>query len=427
MNWMKQFAPAALLAGVALGIGLQAGTAKAQGVLVWSTQHVAVEEQKRMKEEVLKTTPVPLDFLASQEGPFLTRLNAELQAGKGSIGVLGALHGQLQGYGKDLVDLSAIGRGAAINPAFVKLGKLGSSEQKYLPWMQATYVMAAHKKALPFLPAGADINKLTYDQFVAWMRNLTERTGGAKFGFPAGPQGLKHRFFQGYLLPSYADSTVTGFRSAGAEKGWEMMKELWKYTHPSSPSFNFMEEPLVNGQVWVAFDHNARLAEAFNKYPDDFVAFPVPSGPTGRGFMPVLAGVAIPRTAPDRAAAEKVIAYMMRPEVQIATLKATNFFPTIDVKLPNDLPPAARILGAAIQVQSSSPDANPAMLPTGLGNLSGKFNQVYNDAFERIILARQPVRPVLDELAGVLRQIMVDSNAPCWEPDPASAGPCPVK
>ena len=111
----------------------------------------------------------------------------------------------------------------------------------------------------------------------------------------------------------------------------------------------------------------------------------------------------------------------------MATPRATHFFPTIDVKLSNDLPPAARILGAAIQLQSSSPDANPGMLPTGLGNLGGKFNQVYNDAFERIILARQPVRPVLDELAGVLRQIMVDAKAPCWEPDPESAGPCPVK
>ena len=31
----------------------------------------------------------------------------------------------------------------------------------------------------------------------------------------------------------------------------------------------------------------------FNERPNDFVAFPAPAGPTGRGFMPVIAGVAM--------------------------------------------------------------------------------------------------------------------------------------
>ena len=55
-----------------------------------------------------------------------------------------------------------------------------------------------------------------------------------------------------------------------------------------------MQEPLLTGEVWVAFDHIARLADAFNQRPDDFVAFPAPAGPTGRGFMPVIAGIADP-------------------------------------------------------------------------------------------------------------------------------------
>ena len=43
--------------------------------------------------------------------------------------------------------------------------------------------------------------------------------------------------------------------------------------------------------MWVAWDHTARLADAFNQKPDDFVAFPAPAGPAGRGFMPVVAGI----------------------------------------------------------------------------------------------------------------------------------------
>ncbi len=42
--------------------------------------------------------------------------------------------------------------------AIAALGKLGGDKQLYIPWMQATYVMAANKQALKHLPAGADIN-----------------------------------------------------------------------------------------------------------------------------------------------------------------------------------------------------------------------------------------------------------------------------
>ena len=303
---------------------------------------------------------------------------------------------------------------------------LGTSEQKYLPWMQATYVMAANKKALPYLPEGADINALTYDQVIAWSKNLMEQTGSPKFGFPAGPKGLKHRFFQGYLYPSYTDSMVTKFRSAEAEVAWNKFKELWQYTNPASTNYGFMQEQLLTEEVWLAFDHIARLADAFNQKPDDFVAFPAPSGPAGRGFMPVVAGVAIPKTAPDMDKAKALVAYMLQPATQIATLRATSFFPVVDVELPADMPPAVRMSGAAIAAMTGAPDATPGLLPVGLGDLGGKFNQVYIDTFERIVLGGQDVRAVLDEQAGVLRGIMTEAGAPCWAPDAPSEGACPV-
>jgi multiple sugar transport system substrate-binding protein len=286
--------------------------------------------------------------------------------------------------------------------------------------------MAANKQALEHLPEGSDINALTYDQLVAWAKAMAEATGSPKFGFPAGPQGLKHRFFQGFLLPSYAGSTVTKFASAAAEAGWTMFKDLWQYTNPASTNYAFMQEPLLTGDVWVAFDHIARLADAFNQRPDDFVAFPAPAGPAGRGFMPVLAGIAVPKGAPDMEASLRLVRYMMQPETQVATLLATNFYPVTDAPLPADLPNSAKALGPAITTMTSAKDALPALLPVGLGDLGGQFNQVYTDTFERIILGGQPIREVLDQQAGTLRNLMVQANAPCWLPDAASEGPCPV-
>ncbi|GLQ77773.1 ABC transporter substrate-binding protein [Mesorhizobium huakuii] len=416
-----------ILAGAALALSV-AGGAQAQQVLFWSTQARPVEETQKMRDEVLKGFEGAVDYQVAEDGPWLTRLQAELQAGSGTIGLLGGLHGDFSTVGANLVDLSAVDVGGVkVNEAYKKLGMLGTGEQKYMPWMQATYLMAANKQALQYLPAGTDLNTITYDQLIEWSKTIAEKTGSPKFGFPAGPKGLKHRFFEGFLYPSYTGSMVTKFRSAEAETAWNKFKELWQYTNPNSTNYAFMQEPLLSGEVWVAFDHVARLADAFNKKPDDFVAFPAPAGPAGRGFMPVVAGVAIPKTSPDQEKAKALVAYMLKPETQIATLKATNFFPVVDVKLPDDMPASVKAFGPAIATMTSAPDALPALLPMGLGDLGGKFNQVYTDSFERIVLGGEDVHGVLEQQAAALKAIIDQAKAPCWAPDKPSEGACPVE
>ena len=420
---------ALVAASLATGISVGAGTASAQELLFWSTQANPVEEAQAMRDQVLAGFDGAVDFQPQEEGPFMTRIEAELQAGSGQIDVIGALHGSFASIPDGLVDLSSVvdGLSSPASASYVELGKLGTGEHKYVPWMQATYVMAASREALEYLPEGADINALTYDQLIAWATALAENTGGPKFGLPAGPQGLIHRFVQGNLYPSFTDSMVTKFRSAEAEAMWGTMRELWAVTNPSSTNYGFMQEPLITGEVWLAWDHIARLANAFNERPDDFVAFPSPAGPTGRGFMPVVAGLGVPVTAADKDASNRLVAYMMQPDTQVATLRATNFYPVVEVALPDDMPDSVRISGPAIAAQSASADANPGLLPIGLGPAGGEFNQVYRDTFERILLAGHDIRQVLDEQAETLRTIVGTAGAPCWAPDPASEGACPVE
>lgn len=410
---------------LATGLVLLAGPAMAEA-LFWSTQAQPVEESQKMREQVLSGFPGGVDYQPSDTGPWLTRIQAETQAGSGSIAMLGGLHGDLSSLSDTLVDLTGVAEVGGVGAALLELGTLGTAEQKYIPWMQATYLMAANRKALDYLPEGADINALSYDQLIAWAKALNDGTGGPKFGFPAGPKGLKHRFFQGFLLPAYTGSSVSEFRSAEAEVAWGKFRELWQYTNPASTNYGFMQEQLVSEEVWLAFDHVARLGDAFNARPDDFVAFPAPAGPKGRAFMPVIAGIAIPSTAPDMDASKALAAYMLLPETQIATLRATNFFPVMEVDLPDDMPASVKASGPAIAAMTGAPDALPALLPMGLGDKGGQFNQVYIDTFERIILAGQDIRTVLDDQAETLRTLMTEANAPCWAPDKPSDGPCPV-
>lgn len=413
-------------ASSAIAMTIAAVAAQAD-VLFWSTQARPVEEAQAMRDNVLNGFGEAVDYQPNEDGPWLTRLKAELQAGSGSIDVLGALHGNFSAMNPDdLVDLDDLGISAE-SGTFMELARLGTDHLQYIPWMQASYIMAANKEALQYLPQGADINALTYDQLIEWSANVHEATGQPKFGFPAGPKGLKHRFFQGYLYPSYTNGVVRTFASDEAVTAWEKFRELWSHTNPASTNFSFMQEQLLSGDAWIVFDHTSRLAQAFNERPDDFVAFPAPAGPTGRGFMPVLAGVAIPRTSPDVEASKKLVKYLMAPETQIETLRATNFFPVVAVNLPDDLPPAVQAAGNAIARMSASPDANPGLLPAGLGEKGGDFNRVFVDSFERIILGGQDIRTVLDDQKKVLSSIMEETGAPCWAPDAPSDGACPVE
>jgi len=425
MHTSHRLTALAVLASSSL-ISIPTATA-ADKVLFWSTQANPVEEAQAMRDDVLSGFEGEVEFQPSEGGPWLTRLQAELQAGTGQIGVLGALHGDFTGVADGLADLSDVDLGSVeMNENFMELGKLGGDTQAYIPWMQATYIMAANKMALEHLPEGADIDALSYEQLTAWAKNMADATGSPKFGFPAGPKGLKHRFFQGYLYPSFTNSMVTKFRSAEAEAAWNAFKELWQYTNRGSTNYSFMQEPLLTDEVWVAFDHTSRLADAFNERPDDFIAFPAPAGPTGRGFMPVVVGLGVPSTAPDAETAKKLIAHMSLPETQIATMRATSFFPVVAVDLPDDVPPSVQIAGDAVSKMTTSADANPGLLPVGLGDLGGQFNQVYVDTFERIILGGGDVREILDEQAETLREVMNEAGAPCWGPDEPSEGACPV-
>ena len=100
-----------LFCGAAFAMALGAGAAEAQ-VLFWSTQAKPVEETQKMRDQVLSGFEGGVDYQPQDDGPWLTRVQAELQAGSGTIGVLGALHGSFSSLAADLVDLSDVDLGA---------------------------------------------------------------------------------------------------------------------------------------------------------------------------------------------------------------------------------------------------------------------------------------------------------------------------
>ncbi|MDE2334898.1 MAG: extracellular solute-binding protein [Rhodospirillales bacterium] len=399
---------------------------------VWlSTQLRPIEEAQQVRTVILKDSPVKAQFIADQPASFTVRVEAEAKTGHHVVSLLGALHGELEPF----VPLgllqpldSLVPRLAAdkIPNSLMQLGKFGTQHQYYIPWMQATYIMAANRKALPYLPKGANLDHLTYDQLEQWAAAIHKATGQRMLGFPAGPSGLMHRFFEGYLYPAYTGGLVTTFRSPQAVAMWESFRKLWAQVNPNSTNYGFMQEPLLSGDVWIAFDHVARLQDALRKRPNDFVAFPAPSGPKGLAYMPVVAGLAIPKGAPHPAQAAALIAYLSKPSTQILTLKASSFFPADALPTPGNLEPGLKAEGDAVAKMLAAPDAKPALLPVGLGAKGGEFDKIFLDTFQRIVLRHEDPATVLKREGDAMQRILNDVHAKCWAPDPPSAGTCQV-
>ena len=410
---------------VAACAGFDTSGAAAPGTVGFlSTQFTPVEERQRYEQVLRSRLRVPVAYNPVEGGVFTTTIRSQAKARNVRTALVGGLYNDLAPLADAFDDVSALVgglRGAGVPEDILRLTTLGGPVPKFVPWMQATYIVAVHKQALQWLPAGADVRDLTYDQYLAWARAAQAAAGRPAFGMPAGPKGLGYRFLQGYLLPSFTGGQVTTFRSPDAEAAWAYMQQLWAATAPASTSFEYMQEPLARGEVLVAWDHVARLVGATADRPDDWLMVPAPRGPKGRGYMLIIGGLALPTGGLERPAAEEAIREILGSDTQVETLRRNSFFPVTSVPLPADLPAGVALEADAVRAQAQSRDAVLSLPPVGLGTRDAQVGQVFRDCFREICLNGRPVRPVLDEQAGRLSALLGEAKVPCWAPDPPAA------
>ena len=403
------------------------------GIVFISTQLNPVEEAGKMRNAILKDFPGKVDFKPNDSGYLASMIDDVRRNEPGKAIVIGAAHG-------DLVGLYEAGALRPLNDLVASFGKrdflggldalsrLDGRNPYYVPWMQASFLMVANKKALPFLPNGVDINFLSYYQLDEWASRIKEKTGKAMLGFPAGKNGLMHRFFQGYLYPSFTASTLLKFRSPEARAMWAYFKDLWRLVHPGSISYSNMSEPLLAGDVWIAWDHSARLMKALMERPDDFIAFPAPIGPRGRGYMAVISGIGVPKGAGGLEDQATLIDYLTRPEIQFRTLAETGFFPVVSTGSEGkDQPSYLQKLGQAMEKQGDPRYAIPTLMPIGLGEKGGDYNNLFTLTFSEIVLEGKDIGKTVDENADQLQKIIDQVKAKCWLPDVSEARPCKLE
>ncbi len=432
---MRSLRITALLAVSALLLGGGAArSAPAQEVVFTSNQFTPLQEQEWARNTLLakftEETGVRVQFVTENEGPYIDRLLAEAKAGKGTIDVTGTLHGIFPVFIannaiRDMTDVQRRLEARKDRTFFPDLLAASKMEgiQAFVPWMQATYLIAARKEALQYFPQGRDPMRMTYDDLLQWGENIKKATGQRRVGFPVGPRGLYGRFLHGYVYPSFTGSQVKRFKSPEAVEMWRYLRRLWGVTHPSSFTYEFMSQPLLLGEVWVAWDHTARIIPALQERPTDFVVLPSPAGPGGRSFVSVVVGLAIPKTANHPELGERVIEYLTRPAAQVMTLQGVAFFPVSPEAAKATPTGGLRVVADGVAAQGGAPDARTALLPVGLGARTGEFVPLYVDTFRRIAINGEDIQKVLDDQGAKLADLYRATNAPCAPPDPAQR-PC---
>jgi multiple sugar transport system substrate-binding protein len=428
MKMKRIVLPAVLLLLLLTGAPAFSGAraeAPAGPIIFASTQMVPAVEQAFARGKLLQgftdKTGIPVEYVGFPSyAEIQIRMSAEVAAKKVTTGLVGDLHGGLdvmnsQGLFQDLSGISLSKK------TFVKSledRSVIAGKKVYIPWMQATYVMAINKKAFDYLPAGltaSDVEKgtekWTYDALLQWAKALKERLKTPQLGFPIGPQGLWHRFLHGYIYPSYTGYQARAFNSPEAVAMWQYMKSLLPYVHTASTTWSAMDEPLQKEEVLIAWDHTARLKAALTEKPDQIVIAPVPRGPKGRGYITVAVGLAVPVNAPQKDNVVKLIDYLTSPEVQVLVLENIGFFPVV-AEAAGAVPAGPlKILAQGVLNQSATSDSIMVLIPS-LGARSGEFTGLYRDVFTKIVLENADIASTLGQAEATLKSIFDEVGGP---------------
>jgi multiple sugar transport system substrate-binding protein len=426
-------AAGAAAAGLLSACGSGGGGGSGGNLVFLSDQLSQTEETQAMRSKVLSGFKGgSVTFTAfSDTTQFIDQVVAHSKAGSGTLDLIGGLQGdfvalEAQTPLRDMSDVINELQDRNFPQAYLDLAKIKGT-YRFVPWITATYLMVANKKALRYLPSGADVNTLTYDQLLAWGQAMKKAQGQQLIGFPASPNGLIKRFFQGYAYPSFTGGLNTQFKSPAAVSMWQYFKQLWAVTNPQSPTYAFMQEPLQSGEVWVAWDHAVRLSDALKNQPDNFVVFPAPSGPKGLGYEPVLGGLAIPTASKKVTQAKSLISYLTEQQVQTTMLNQESWFPPVGTSaLPKNLAPGVSNEAKAIIATTGATGAIASQLPIGLGAQSAAYDKVFVDTFNAIALNGASIPSTLESQGATLQSVLQTANAACWKPDPASTGVCQV-
>ncbi len=252
---------------------------------------------------------------------------------------------------------------------------------RFLPIGADVYLLCANKKALEYLPDGAKIEDLTWNQLADWARLVAEGEGEGKFAMTGAAQTMLI-----YQVGCAVLSHGGGFpdlASPGAVSAWNLFVKMRRSFAPAIMTYESVVPPMKRGEAWLAVAHSARVGEIYSSNPAMFAIAPPPRGPAGIGSIAGVSGLAVVEGCPNRELALAFLDYITSPATQLQLARGTSgFIPTVNeavALLDNEI--EDDIMRNAISVIA---EGRLAYIPAH-GNW-GAVKFLYDEAFQKLVL-----------------------------------------
>ena len=250
------------------------------------------------------------------------------------------------------------------------------------------YLLLANKKALPYLPAGADVQALTWEEYVDWAVAIADGEGEGKCAVTGVPMKSLIYMYGGMFLSYGGEFPV--INSPGALEGWKLLSKMTDAYTPTVNTYDNVSSPMKNGEAWLTVAHMVRCGEAYRSNPSAFVLAPAPAGPAGIGSIAGTSGFAVVNGAPNEDLAIKFVEYMTEPAMAVRIARGTGgFIPPIDEAIEQlGTSIEDEIIAKGIYVLKNGVVSG---VPGGDYTSWGAVKQVYDDAFQKLILGGAPI------------------------------------
>ncbi len=303
------------------------------------------------------------------------------------------------GYVEDLTSLVESWTDRTFSPAF-ESDTNRDGKQYFLPVGADVYLLLANNKAMPYFPAGADVDNLTWEQYAEWAVAIAEGEGEGKVCITGIPMKSWIYMFGGTAL-SYG-AGFPDINSAAAVEAWKIWATIGAADGfiPTVLNIDSCVDPMMREETWLTVFHNARAGQVYSSNETQFTLAPAPVGSEGIGSIAGVSGYAIMKGAPNYDLAVDFLEYITRPDIQVKIAKGTGgFIPPVQEAIDYVGAEAIdEVISKAVLVLEKGIVSG---VPAYLYQDWGAVKQVFDDVFEDMVLNGD----------GTVDQAMLDAAA----------------
>lgn len=300
------------------------------------------------------------------------------------------------GWVEDMTEVVAGWTDRTFSTAFEGQTHMDGS-QYFLPVGADVYLLLANNKALDYLPAGAELDTITWEQYAEWGAAVAAGEGEGKVCITGIPAKSWIYMFGGTGL-SYG-AGFPDVNSEGAMEAWKVWETIGKAGGfvPTVLNIDSCVDPMMREESWLTVFHNARAGQVYASNETAFTLAPAPTGPVGTGSIAGVSGYAIMKGSANYDLALQFLEYLTRPDIQVKIAKGTGgFIPPVEEALEflgNEA--IDEVINKAVLVLENGVVSG---VPAGDYQDWGAVKQCYDDIFEDTILAGADVTQArLDE------------------------------